>query len=61
MARPMDRKDWTILAHIYGYCASIVVLMFLHPEVCSIGMPTIGTLLGFTHWFLITDDKRPDA
>jgi hypothetical protein len=54
-------KDAVILAHIYLYCAGITVLMFKHPETCAVGMPTIGTLLGFTHWFIVHDDKVPDA
>jgi len=58
----MAIKDAIILAHIYGYSAAMMVFAFLHPDptiVCTV-MPTVSGLLGFTHWFLIQDDKRPD-
>lgn len=56
-------KDIIILGHIYLYCAAMMVFVFLHPAPTIVGvvMPTVSGLLGFTHWFLIQDDKHPDA
>lgn len=59
----MGYKDAIILGHIYAYSAAMMVFAFLHPEpaiVCTV-MPTVSGLLGFTHWFLIQDDKKADA
>ncbi len=56
-------KDFIILAHIYLYCATIMTLAFKHPEpsIVIAAFSTVSGLLGFTHWFLIEDDKKADA
>lgn len=56
-------KDCIILAHIYLYSAAMMVFTFKHPDaaVVAVAFPTISGLLGFTHWFLIQDDKTKDA
>lgn len=54
-------KDAVILGHIYLYACGMMVFMFRHPESAGIAMPAVGGLLGLTHWFVIHDDKVPDA
>lgn len=59
----MGIKDFIILGHIYLYCDAMLVLAFKHPDPVVVGaiVAAVPTLLGFTHWFLIKDDKTPDA
>ena len=56
-------KDFMILTHIYGYAAGMMLFTWLHPDpsIVAVAFPTISGLLGFTHWFLIRDDKEADA
>jgi hypothetical protein len=57
----LEWKDKVILAHIYGYACAMTVFMYRHPETAVYMAPVIAGLLGTAHWFVMTDDKRPDA
>jgi hypothetical protein len=57
----LQLKDYWILAHVLGISVALTVLMFKHPETSAVLGPTVVSLIGFTHYFLIRDDKVPDA
>jgi hypothetical protein len=54
-------KDVWILSHVLGASVALIVLMFLHPEVSAFCAPSVCTLIGFTHYWVVRDDKVPDA
>jgi hypothetical protein len=56
----LEFKDYWILGHILGASSALVVLMFKHPETCTVLGPTLCTLLGLTHYWIMHDDKVPD-
>jgi hypothetical protein len=57
----LEFKDYWILSHVLGVAVALVVLMFKHPETSLALGPCIVSLVGFTHYWIIRDDKVADA
>jgi hypothetical protein len=57
----LQLKDYWILSHVLGISVALTVLMFKHPETAVVLGPTVVSLIGSTHYFIIRDDKVPDA
>lgn len=54
MTGPVTRQ--IVLWHIYLYCSAMTVFMYQHPESAPVIAPTVGGLLGLTHWFVKDGD-----
>jgi hypothetical protein len=58
-----DFRDFFILAHVNAAGIVGTVYLFLHPtpEVFAAWCGLIATLVGCYHWFVVRDQKIPDA
>jgi hypothetical protein len=58
-----DFRDWFVLLHLNAAGIAATVFLFKHPDPLNFATwaTMLGTISGCYHWFMIRDQKIPDA
>jgi hypothetical protein len=58
-----DCRDWFIMGALTAFGSSIIVYVFKYPDPVSFtaACGALPLMLGLYHWFVVRDDKFPDA